>query len=88
MPQAALVAEALRAWREAERVLDAIPANSPDHETARLLVRDLRDLYAELTEEKATGAAHLRSGEATISRATEILGRVRVDGLPTEPATD
>jgi len=75
-----LVAETLRLWREAERALDAMPPESPDHETAQLLVLDMQALYAELTETDTAGVIGVHAGRAAIDRAKLTLGRVSADG--------
>ena len=73
MSNAAIVADTLRAWREAERLLDAFPPGTADHETARLLIAELRTLYAELTDANDASEVRLRASDATIKRARAIL---------------
>ncbi len=66
----ALVAEVLKAWREAERVASEHEPGSPDHEAAALAVDRLRDLYAELT-------SAARARESDPARLRTILDTVR-----------
>jgi|1185.fasta_scaffold1646301_1 hypothetical protein len=72
-----LVADVLEAWREAERLLDGLPALSPDHETVRVTVERLRDLYADLTATSNATAATIARGETTLSGARQALERAR-----------
>jgi hypothetical protein len=83
MSTAAIVADTLRAWREAERLLDAFPPGTTDHETVRLLIVELRGIYAGLTEAKDGSDIRLRVSAGTIERAQATIARLeakRVDG--------
>jgi hypothetical protein len=73
MATAGLVAETLRAWRDAERLLDRLPPGTPDHETARLLVLELHALFVELTEHQGESTERLTSSRSTIVHARELL---------------
>jgi hypothetical protein len=73
MATAGLVAETLSAWRKAERLLDGLPPGSPDHETARLLVMELHELFVELTEHKGESTERLASSMTTIRQARQLL---------------
>jgi hypothetical protein len=73
MSNAAIVADTLSAWREAERLLEAFPPNSTDHETARLLIGELRELYGELTMTKDDTDGRLLASRGTIARARSVL---------------
>jgi hypothetical protein len=44
-----IVEETLEAWRDAERLLERLPALDPDHESVALAVASLRDTYQSLT---------------------------------------
>lgn len=50
-----LVAEILAAWRRAERLSQALPAGTPEHDAAVAACDRLRDLYRDLT---TSGFAH------------------------------
>ena len=76
MSNAAIVADTLRAWREAERLLDALPPGSPDHETARLLIAELRSVYVDLTERADADDVRLRTSESVIERAKSKLANL------------
>jgi hypothetical protein len=77
VPGATLVAEALRVWREAERVLETLPMGSPDHETARILIVQMHELYTSLTEAKAQSAERLASTSDVIQTARATLRAIR-----------
>lgn len=79
-----LVAETLRAWRDAERFLESVPPDTPDHETALLLVAQLRQLYGELTTAGDASETRLRASTALVARATATLARL--DGKDLEAA--
>ena len=68
-----LVAETLSAWREAERALDRLTPGSPDHETARLLVEELHELFVELTEQHQATEDRITTSRMTILHAHELL---------------
>jgi hypothetical protein len=77
-----LVADTLAAWRQAERVMEQTEVGSPDHETARMAVAELRDLYQLLTERTGLDpAAELPGAEGP---GSDVLTRLR-DDLGTDP---
>jgi hypothetical protein len=43
--------DALAAWRSAERLLEGLPPGTRAHERIRAVIVDLRDTYAELTND-------------------------------------
>lgn len=73
------LAAVLSEWRRAEQLTDALPAAAPDHETAMLLVAQLRSLYGELTSEaKPRTAEAIASSQRTIRRARRVLDAITV----------
>jgi hypothetical protein len=77
-----LVEEVLGAWREAERLLEELPPIDPDHETVRLSVLELRDVYQRLTDARAGSATALQASREVLDSAGEVLrrARARLDG--------
>jgi len=71
-----LVAQTLSAWREAERVLERLPPDSPDHETALLLALELHALFLDLTEGRDASMADLTSSRMTVHHAHELLSGI------------
>jgi len=76
MATAALVADTLSAWREAERALGRLPPGSHGYETARQLTLELHDLFVELTEARDDSAAQLTSSRVAIHHAHELLSGI------------
>ena len=76
-----LVAETLQTWREAERLLEALPPESPYRESARLLVHELRSEYLELTSEQSASETRMRASRAAIDRAVATLAKIAPKGL-------
>jgi hypothetical protein len=74
-----LIVDTLKVWREAERVLQALPPIDPNHEIVRRLVIDLRAMYADLSEKAAT-ADVVAAARARLEEAKEHLRTL-------EPAT-
>ena len=66
---ARLVEEVLQTWRLAERLLEELPPIDPDHETVRLYVTELRSLYRDLTESRASSRMRLEATTATVRNA-------------------
>ena len=66
----ALVAEVLRAWREAERVANEREPGTSDHVAAMIAVERLRDVYADLMSAQA--------GETDATADRSILDTVRL----------
>jgi hypothetical protein len=77
-----LIVDTLKTWREAERLLQDLPPVDPDHETVRLLVIQLRTMYASLSESRDPTSDVIERGRAQIDDARALLRRVR----RTEPA--
>jgi transcription initiation factor TFIIIB Brf1 subunit/transcription initiation factor TFIIB len=74
---ATLLHETLDLWREAERLLDDLPAVSADHETVAMLVTELRATYTRLSDADAASSAAIVSGLDTTASARELLEHVR-----------
>ena len=72
-----LIADTLKAWREAERVLQGLPPTDPAHDQVRRLVIDLRAMYAQLSESVDISEATAQRGRALIASATELFKNVR-----------
>ena len=73
---AELLDEALRAWREAERVLQGLPPGTPDHETARLLLGQMRELHGLIAEARSGSAERLASSATAIETARQLLREI------------
>jgi hypothetical protein len=71
-----LIVDTLKTWREAERLLQAMPPAHPDHDSVRRLVIELRAMYADLSETPATAAEIVAQGRARIEAAREQLRRL------------
>jgi hypothetical protein len=70
-----LIVDTLKVWRDAERALQNMPPAHPDHETVRLLVIELRELYAQLSETPAAPAEIIANARARIDAArAQLLG--------------
>jgi hypothetical protein len=82
-----IVEDALKAWREAERLLDRLPPVDPDHESVALAAASLRLTYQKLTdgasERTPAIVAHTRD---SIERTRALLVRVRskLDASPSD----
>lgn len=74
-----LIADTLKAWREAERALEVVPPGDPKHETVRKLVIELRSVYADLSAGQALSADGIASKRAHVEAAREQL-RLSLDG--------
>jgi hypothetical protein len=72
-----MVEEILATWRDAERLLDVLPAVSSDHETVRLTVVELQATYRNRTGDQARSEDVLASSRATISEAHRVLEAIR-----------
>jgi hypothetical protein len=68
-----LIVDTLKTWREAERLLQAMPPTHPGHEHVRRLVIELRTMYASLSEAPATAAEIIAQGRERIDAAKEQL---------------
>jgi hypothetical protein len=74
---AQLITEALDAWREAERALQRLPQGSPDHETVRLIVVQMKAVYADLAQAKVLSKARLERSREAIAMARASLRNER-----------
>ncbi|MEA2675962.1 MAG: hypothetical protein QOJ81_103 [Chloroflexota bacterium] len=72
-----LIADTLRAWREAERVLTSLPPVDPNHEIIRGLVIELRSMYAKLAQSADVPAEAIADWQTQLESATTVLTRVR-----------
>jgi hypothetical protein len=72
-----MVEEILATWRDAERLLDALPPVGPDHETVRLTVVELQATYRDLTGDGARTEDVIASSRATISEAHRVLEAIK-----------
>ena len=78
-----IVEDALEAWREAERLLDRLPASAPDHEDVVLAVAALRQTYKDLTDGVSRRTPRMvADSRQSIDRTKALLARVhaRMDG--------
>lgn len=74
---ARLIEEALRTWRDGERLLAELSPLDPDHEAVRLAIDQLRTTYTRLTNTPGLTAEALESHRATIATAVETIVKVR-----------
>ncbi|HEX5015392.1 MAG TPA: hypothetical protein VFV72_14690 [Candidatus Limnocylindrales bacterium] len=79
--------EVLAMWRDAERVLDALPDEAPERPIILIQVARLRRYYARLTNDAAPASWQLlESTHEAIAETRRILGdaraRVRASGTP------
>jgi hypothetical protein len=65
--------DALRAWREGERVLDTLPPLSPDHESVRLAIVDLRMTYQRVASLKVATRDVLTVNREAIEEARKVI---------------
>ena len=73
-----IVEETLEAWREAERLLERLPAVDPDHESVALAVSSLRETYQSLTAGASERTpALITHSRASIDRTRGLLDRIR-----------
>ena len=72
-----LIADTLKAWREAERVLTSLPPIDPNHETIRGLVIELRAMYARLSESTDLSAEAAARWRTQLETSTQLLTSVR-----------
>ena len=79
MPTRTAVAQALDAWRDAERLLLELPPVDPDHETVQLLVVELRATYEVLTSRSEITATSIAASQASVADARRLVARIRGD---------
>lgn len=77
MPVAKAVEDILAAWREAERVLDTLPPLSPDHESVRRVVVDLRLTYQVVTSSAAHTSGVIERTHQTLAETHVLLARIK-----------
>jgi hypothetical protein len=79
-----IVEETLEAWRDAERLLERLPALDPDHESVALAVASLRDTYQSLTAGASERTpALLTHSRTSIDRTRALLDRIhgKLEGI-------
>ena len=72
-----LIADTLRAWREAERILNSLSPVDPNHETTRGLVIELRSMYAKVSEASDMPADAVAKWRAQLETLSAALTEVR-----------
>jgi hypothetical protein len=82
------VEEVLQTWREAERILDALPAINPDHESVELAIFRLKASYRQLTDLSGRSSDVIVSSRTTVADTHALLDRVRATNLPAGSPTD
>ena len=80
------VEEVLRTWREAERMLDDLPAINPDHESVARAIIGLKSCYQALTDLHGHSADVIASSRSTVDATHALLDRVR--SLTAAPVLD
>ena len=70
------VEDVLSAWREAEALLEHLPALDPDHETMALEVASLRATYFTLVALSTDAGVSLISTLDTTARARDLIRRI------------
>jgi hypothetical protein len=75
---ARLMADALRAWREGERTLNSIPPLTPDHETVRLAIVELRATYQRVSALNIVSEDVLAANRAAIDEAMRAIREVNL----------
>jgi hypothetical protein len=81
---AVLAADVLREWREAERLLELLPAESPDRLRVARALEEMQTLYQRVTETVPTTDTTLRASFGRIDATRALLRetRARLDGSP------
>ncbi len=72
-----LVEEALSSWREAERLLAELPADSPDRERVAAALERCRATYRSLTVDADTSADIIARSQKVLAEARAVLLGVR-----------
>jgi len=78
-----VVKEALSAWQDGAELLDSLPSLSPDHETVRIAVANLRAVYEQTVARRPHGASALAKSREHMASAVATLDAVRVRQAPT-----
>ena len=73
MSLGSLVGDTLDVWRDAERVLKMLPPNEPAHEAVRMLVIELRDMYARVSVARDSSGADVARDKARVVEARKQL---------------
>jgi flagellar biosynthesis chaperone FliJ len=71
------VEELLSLWREAERVLERLPADDPKRVVVSAEVVNLRRMYRRLTEERDLTAVTIAESRLTLDEAHRVLAEAR-----------
>jgi hypothetical protein len=70
--------EVLAVWREGERLLEELPADSPDRRPVQIQVYQLRRIYRRLTDTKIPQTAeHIATSREAVERARATLARAQ-----------
>ena len=72
-----VIVDALAIWRDAERLLDAVPPESADRESVELALDAAREVYHSLSASTDVSQVQLASARMTIATARRALDRVR-----------
>ena len=92
-----LVEEILETWRFGERLLEDLHPTDPDHETVRLAVEQLREMYQDLTRRRDSSQDALAASDLARVRTRVLLEQVALrletarawntESLPAEAAS-
>jgi hypothetical protein len=77
-----VVQEVLSTWRDAERLLDALPPADPDREMVRSAAERLQASYQQLTGDDTQTDEAIADSRATISETRDVIDRVRATARP------
>ena len=72
-----LIADTLKAWREAERVLLGLSPTAPEHDTVRRMVIELRAMYSKLSEPFDISEDTIASAHALLRTAAALFQSIR-----------
>ena len=67
------IEEVLSLWREAERLLEVLPADAPEHKVVSAEVVNLKRIYKRLTAESDATAEVLAASHSVLASAHETL---------------
>jgi hypothetical protein len=79
---AAVIQQALDAWREGERLLEELAPLSADHEAVGLQLITLREAYGELTGKPGPSKETIAACAVNIDAARELIHAVRAKQRP------
>jgi hypothetical protein len=74
------VQESLQTWREAERVLDALPPVDPDRQAVSLAIERRQQCYRQVTDSDGLSVDVIETTSRTLEDAHGILIRVKAKG--------